>query len=248
MKHKLLFGFIAAAMAAVMCVGFAACGGVNAKGVKGERVDAETWTKAFENLTKKDAVFTIEVSSVTRESEKGKDGELVVDNSSENSTSYTIIKNGSKEYVHSVVERTTSESGEDASGESSLKSERKTDTESYAEYTGSKYVVYRTNESGRWATFDGISGVIPFSAVLGLINGTYSAYSYSEDEQGYVLSDPGEYDYPYVVKFDKDGRLVAIYCEYSREEEENGIKTVKEIEFNLVITYEADEITLPTVG
>lgn len=57
MKKKLLFGIVSALLAVLMCIGFVACGGIDAKSVKGEEFPedekATRWAAAFdeENFT-----------------------------------------------------------------------------------------------------------------------------------------------------------------------------------------------------
>lgn len=221
MKHKLLFGFATAAMAAVMCVGFAACGGVDAKSVKGEEVTAEQWEKALKALGAEDAKYTIEATN-----------KMTADGYSAEGTS-TLVVNGAKVYMKS-------ESTEEVEGE------KESDVyEAYTEYKDGKYTVYEKDDDGKWTSEESSYGGVDYTYILGTaFSGfpEYDDYKYSADDKGYVLKEVAEGESSPVVKFDKDGKLVAIYFNGKRD-----IGFEVEMEFNAVIEYSADEITLPTV-
>ena len=222
MKHKLLFGFATAAMAAVMCVGFAACGGVDAKGVKGEEVTAEKWEAALDALDAEDAKYTIEATT-----------KMTADGYSAEGTA-TLVVNGAKVYYKS-------ESTEEVEGE------KETDVyEAYTEYKDGKYTVYKKDDDGKWTSEESPFGGVSYSYILGVaFSGIpkYDDYKYSADDKGYVLKEVAEGESSPVVKFDKDGKLVAIYF---NGKQDIGIEV--DMELNAVIDYSAKDITLPTVG
>lgn len=223
MKHKLLFGFATAAMAAVMCVGFAACGGgPNAKSVKGEEITEEQWNSFTDVFEKEDAKYTIETSVKTE-----------TDDAS-GSTTLTLIQNGAKSYYKL-----------EASGKSAGDKVEHTE-ESYVEYKDGKYTVYTKGEDGKWTSEEENYSPYDYTDTLGPLTGmmtqlvSYAAFEYSADQKGYVLKNLPEGATSPVLKFDKDGRLVAIYYAYDTEQ--------GSMELNLVIDYDAKDITLPTVG
>lgn len=223
MKHKLLFGFATAAMAAVMCVGFAACGGgPNAKSVKGEEITEEQWGKFTDYFEKEDAKYTIETSVET----KSDDGS--------GTTLMTFTQDGAKSYYKVEVNGKVGD--------------KKVDdvSEVYVEKKDGAYVVYEKGEDGKWTSEEEGYSPVDYMSTLGPISEmastllSYSAFEYSADQKGYVLKNAPEGTTSPVLKFDKDGRLVAIY--YSYEVEQGSM------EFNLVVDYDAKGITLPTVG
>ena len=222
MKHKLLFGFATAAMAAVMCVGFAACGGVDAKSVKGEEVTAEQWEAALKALDAEDAKYTIEATS-TSKSDKGN-----------TESESTLVVNGAK--THYTYKSTMEVDGEKQTDEGDI----------YVEHKDGAYVVYEKGEDGKWTSEESPFGGVSYSYILGVaFSGIpkYDDYKYSADDKGYVLKEVAEGESSPVVKFDKDGKLVAIYF---NGKQDIGIEV--DMELNAVIDYSAKDITLPTVG
>lgn len=223
MKHKLLFGFATAAMAAVMCVGFAACGGVDAKSVKGEEVTAEQWEAALDALDAEDAKYTIEATS-TSKSDKGN-----------TESESTLVVNGAK--THYTYKSTMEVDGEKQTDEGDI----------YVEHKDGAYVVYEKGEDGKWTSEEERSNHYDYTTILGVVFGGYPAYDeykYSADDKGYVLKDVAEGESSPVIKFDKDGKLVAVYFNGKLDME----FLVLETEVNVVIDYDAKDITLPTVG
>lgn len=244
---KLLFGFTAAALAAVMCVGLVGCGGgPDAKSVKGEKVTEEQWTKAIEGLQKDDAVFTIEYLEEQSQKASGTIMGKDMSGTSERTCSITAIKNGSKEYVKMSDEEKSTGAAADAAEAAGEPAEFKEESETYAELKDGKYTVYEQNDDGKWEKDENGHSIIPFRSLISEVGSlNYGDYEYSEENKGYVLKSAGEN--PYVIKFDKDGRLVAIYCGYEKEYDEMGVSASTSYELNIVITYEADEITIPSV-
>lgn len=250
MKHKLLFGFATAAMAAVMCVGFAACGGgPNAKSVKGVEVTEEQWDKAFDYLTADDSVFTIEYKEERNSKSKGE--LLGVDMSGTYTRTATIsaVKNGAKEYVKMTDAEKYKGKIVDTMEAAGQPTETNEEEERYSEYKDGAYTVYTKGDDGKWSTSTGVSGVVPLLEIASELDSlSYSAYEYSADQKGYVLKGSTEEDHPVVVKFNKDGQLVAIYCGYSEKHDEGGISGSVKYALNIVIDYDAKDVNLPSVG
>lgn len=241
---KLLLGFTAAAMAAVMCVGLVGCGGgPDAKSVKGEVVTEAQWDAALDELRKDDAVYTIEYLEVDSSSAKGSFLGEDVSGSYEWTKSITAVKNGSKEYYK---ETNKAESSGAAAEEHGTEANYEKTTELYAEIVDGKYVHY-TQVDGAWKKTDGLTSIINIYDIIGFL-GDFDEYEYSDAHKGYVRKGQADDETVMVFKFNKDGKLVALYCGYEDEGEDMGVKTTDSYEFNIVITYEADDINLPTVA
>lgn len=226
---KFLFGFTAAALAAVMCVGLVGCGGgPDAKSVKGEKITEEQWNACLDVFEKEDSKYTVEISV------EGS-GEAAGNKMSADIT-LTAIKNGPKASL-------TMDSVEEANGQKAEEHR-----EGVSELKDGKYTLYEKKD-GKWTSTESGGPVVTLDAVL-MITGInlgsmrFSDYKYDADQKGYVLANaPAGMPTP-VIKFNKDGQLIAVYEEYNVDAE--GVKSESEI--NIVITYEAEDITIPTVG
>lgn len=251
MKKKLFVGFAAAALAAVMCVSFAACGesgesiAERAESNQGEEVTAEEWVAAFEYLQKKDAVFTVELFLKTGyNSSLGK----VKDSHSETTTG-TVIKNNKKEYWKEVY---TEKNG----GVSVTEGAPKSETGVIEQYTererGELYTLYDNTEDG-WAKDEHAGSIATATTIFGgdynffMISNSYSGYKYSAEDKGYILESVPEGEPSFIIKFNAEKKLAAIYCSYEYESEEELGSTLNFYTYSIVITYTAKELTMPKV-
>ena len=253
---KLFAGIAATALAAAMCVSFAACGesgADKAKSIKGETVTEEQWDAAFAAFEKDEAKFTIEaISSATSTytldltvlGEGKKSGTL-----SQKAT-YTYINNGAKQSAKGTMEVSAKgdfsyaelveylEMGEYASQEGKSKDEV------YSEKAAIGYTVYTKDKDGKWQKNASAGGAVPLYYFDEA--GNFGDYKYDETLKGYVEKDYKADDENYqVYKFDKDGNLVAFY---SHTMMEAGTMLGETSEVGYTISYTAKDITLPTVA
>ena len=191
MKKKWLYGIAAGALAAVMCVGFAACGGTNAKDVKGEEFPAEKkeemWQAAFadENFTN--------FKMVAKGTEKKEDGKAI------------------KEEMIVII----TEKGSYTKIPASMTNDKKA-YEMYIEKAEDYEYVYVKDEDGKWVKVKEEAGKTPDLGKVLVASAIYSFkdqaenYEYSKEWKGYIVPDePATSEAP-VLKF-KGGKLVAIY-------------------------------------
>ena len=243
MKKRVVLGFVSAALAAVMCLGFAGCGGSNAESVKGKEVTEKQWNAAIEFFLKTDAKYTI---SYSRE----RTSEMKFEYLDEKlSGSTTVVKNNAKEYVKQADKIKIS--GDMKKIAAALDDEVETvDTveEQYAVYKGTTYTVYTQDDDETWVTNERSGSIIPFSLVTSGVSLSYSSYEYSKDLNGYVPKDAIQDGDMYVVKFNGDGKLCAIYYNYERSTKSGNYENKYRQTLNIVIRYKEEKITLPTVG
>ena len=236
MKKKLFVGIAAAALAAVMCVSFAACGeggAGKAKSIKGEEVTAEQWAAAFADLQKDDAVFTAELSikSSSKSSAAG------ISSSESLTVNHTVIKNKEKEY-YKETENT---------GDGKNVVEQYTERES----GGSLYTLYDKGDDG-WEKSEHENSIVTettlfYEGITFNYSGLYSSLKYSAEDKGYVLASASEDRPSYIFKFDKEGRLAAIYCHFELKQEVELVTVSGNFTYSLVINYTAKDLTMPTV-
>ena len=253
---KFFVGIAATVLAAAMCVSFAACGGngaEKAKSIKGEQVTAEQWDAAFEALTKEDAEYTFTRTTVYVTTYKGiPDPEA--NNKKLNGTStateeLVFTKKGNKE---SEISKTTGKLSGDARriaiimgvDEEEIDANLERSSEEYVEKTNEGYVSYEQKD-GKWTKGNGSSMAPSYSQY----KGKFESYEYSEEHKGYIPKDYSaeDKDELEVIKFDKDGRLVAIYTEMSEEGDKNE-EIIASGKMSVTIEYSAKDITLPTVA
>lgn len=257
MKKKLFVGLAAAALAAVMCVSFVACGDntPDAQDTKGVEVTAEQWTAAFEALTKEDAEYTYTMkttytSSITMtDPDTGKE----LKGGGVSTTELVYSKKGNKEYM--VSTETNKISGDARRimilmglSESDLpEGDTTTETEErYGEKTADGYVLY-VQVDEKWTTRDGNS-----FAPDALDSYKYADFVYSKENGGYIPKDYSaeDGDELMVIKFDKDGNLVAMYMESPEESEKDssGATTTMSGVGEATFQYSVKDIILPTVA
>ncbi len=229
MKHKLLFGIAAAALAATMCIGFVGCGG-SAKSIKGEEVSREEWTAAFKDDTF--ANYKLVITGSSEAKTEGKTGKQT--------SKATVTVADKKE--HLVL---SSSAEGDAFSEKELEQANK-EEEYYVDGTSLVPVIYGKNDDGKWAkvtsgtTASTLVGVVKTLALL------YDAFEYNTEKNGYVLKTGQSVAASLegaVVKF-KDGKLAGLYMEMSEEEEDGDYyKIVQDYYF----TYGGESVKLPEV-
>ena len=249
---KLFVGIAATVLAAAMCVSFAACGGdggsdAKAKAVKGEEVTEAQWDAAFDALEKDDAKYTVEeetVNTATYRVDKKTGGTLT------QKTVMTYINNGAKQSQKG-------ESDVTAEGDFSFADllanlglfdeyapkEGKTEVERYTEKAEGRYTGYAKDADGNWQK-SASTNLVP--ADLKSKQGDFADYKYDAKLKGYVDKDYTAEDKIYTVyKFNGDGQLSAVYMYYTSGGG-SAIESVRERSY--LFTYEAAEITLPTVA
>lgn len=258
-KKKLFVGLAAATLAAVMCVSFAACGDKtpDAKDTKGVEVTAEQWTAAFEALAKEDAEYTFTMVTTYNSSATMTDPETSKELKGDQVDTRKVVysKKGNKEYEART--ETLKISGDArrimvlmGMSESELP-EKDTTTETeerYGKKTADGYVLY-VQEDGKWTKGSG-SSFSPVSEFDSYKTG-YENYTYSEENKGYIPKDYSAEDGGLeVIKFDKNGNLVAIYMEWLETAETNtsDIVTTTTVVNSYTIQYSAKDIKLPKVA
>ncbi len=249
MKKRVVFGLVSAALAAVMCIGFAGCGGSKAESIKGEEVTEKQWDKAFDYFTEEDAKYTISYSEEWTTEYKFVYLDEKLSGSGKDVRTIDAVKNGAKEYVKQTD--TIEFSGDMKKIAAALDDEveEKEETEeTYAEFKSGAYTVYTQDDDDKWGTSQADRTIIPFERVTGGLSFDYSSYEYSSDMKGYILKGAIKNGYMYVVKFNSDGQLSAISYTLERTTKSGSYEETTTRVLSVVIEYKADEITLPTVG
>lgn len=233
---------IAAAAALAACVAALACAcapiSSEAKGTPSAHVTREQWDAFFSDL---DA--SLENSAITYETSSS-------DTSYVLGIKYTCTEVIKYETVHAdgLIYQKKESYQTGAYGDISLDDTDPTE-EFYLEPSGDEpgilYNRYWKNAGGTWskgmmaaeALFDPLSG----------ISADYDDYVYSDSRSGYVLKeDVGGEDV--VLKFNEDGKLVAVWQEETIVTDMAGIGSVRTIEqMNIVIEYGGQSLTLPEV-
>ena len=242
MKKRAIVSTLASiALAGVMCVGFAACGGDTAESIKGEEVDQATWDAAFENeeLYKN---FKLET-----------EGDMVMEMTlAEKTIKVTAEQSGECIYAdaktYAIVKAKTSVSGDLPDEMKDYYKDGSEEMEYYVDESGEE-IKYVAKVDGKWANItentnrynsalEALENVL--DNVVG--SGEYEDYEYSAEHNGYVAKEAREGELV-VIKF-KDGKLKAIYTKET--EESASAKTTFTMSY--VITYEGQSVTVPAVG
>lgn len=256
MKKRAIFStFASLALAGVMCVGFAACGGETAESVNGEEVTADQWASALENEdlyknfklnVNSDIVMEMKVSAGTETKEikvsGTQTGEIVYADSktySKNTATVTIsgLSDEEKALMNSMLESMLGDFKEGT-----------TEEESYVDESAepTKYIV--KDEDGKWVYDDYGTGGLKVLSGLARMIGDYENYEYSEHFKGYVEKGTAEDAEEYtVVKF-KDGKLKAIYEKSGGAGDSSGMSMTQTMTTSYVITYDGQSVTVPTVS
>ena len=231
MKKRALISAVAGiALAGVLAVGFAACGGVNAKSVKGEEVNEETWTKAL-TITEYD---NFKVAASDEYEMKYGDATVKI------SANYTITVVGDNQYVKGKTKTTVKGDVPKEMGE--YKSET-VSVEYYINKDGERIA----KKDGNWAKITDATELMKYGVNKNYIvnyvdSAFFTSYEFKADQKGYVLKDD-EKDCLHIVKI-KDGKFAAAYVE---EKEDNGILGSYSRIGNVVVTHGGQKLTLPTV-
>lgn len=247
---KVILSIMAAVMVVLMCVSLTAC--VNAKGVKGEKVTKEEWTKAFDTLfNAEDADITMKLSSKGTTTYLHKTMIQTTKWSATQTENFTIIQNGNLESVKGKAK--LSITGDKLAAEDLLGKAKTEDVELYGETKDGVTYVYEKGLDGEWTkekTYAD-SAIEDKFYQLGIATFNYNNYTYSSKHNGYVNKNYKEGDTNVVVLKFKDAQLVAIYIYFEVAElvdkAQEYEKTFAKQEINITITYEAEDITLPTV-
>ncbi len=246
MKRKVLLGIAATALAAVMCVGFSGCGGVNAESVRSEKVTETQWNSALAYFKEDNAVYTVSfIEQETVEAYAKIFGEELFGKATE-IISVKAIKNGATEYLKRDEKSQVDNDCKKILEAMNIKYEEYDRTnETYSSYRNGKYTVYRQDNDGKWGTYTASSSIMP--NLTSLMQGTYNEYEYSEDLKGYVPKYRNSYDPYYILKFNSEGKLSAIYSDSKSTKLLDRYEYKASSILNLVIEYQAKNITLPTV-
>ena len=237
MKKRAVVATMASlALAGVMCVGFAACGGESAKSIKGEEVTAEQWDAAFENEELYQN-FKLEIENETVITMG--DIKVTIDATGE------LLYADQKTYTTQKAK--TSVKGDLPAGAGY--SDGTVESEYYVDETG-ETTKYIEKKDGAWAYVEQGSGMDHYTSAMEelefLIDQAgsldFEDYEYSTEHNGYVEKDAEEGDL-IVIKF-KDGKLKAMYVEQSGTEGPASMSMTG----SYVITYGGQSVTLPTVA
>lgn len=252
MKKRAIVSTLASlALAGVMCVGFAACGGSDpeAKSIVGEEVTEEQWNAAFNYTSDDFKNFKIEIEEgLTEKASMGKQS-----SETEATRTQTVSFVNGKTYGKIVAETSISLKGDFSDAEKEyIKQQEKEGT-----YTVEYYVDSETSQTiamvdGSYKAVDDTYKYYHFCesgdaiGVSIVSNTNFADYVYSADQKGYVKKNAEEGE-TYVIKF-QDGKLKALYIEASEEGTEGGA-TMSYTEYtSYVITYGGQSVNVPTVA
>ena len=244
------FGTMIAAGALAVCltVGLAACAPISseARNTPSEHVTREQWEAYFSDL---DA--SLENCRITYETSYAETSYVL-------GIKYTCTQVQQYEVVHAdgLIYQRRSAHQTGAYGDVSLDDSEAT-TEFYVapnpdDQFGNTLSRYWKNAGGEWSV-DLITVGSLFDPLDALPSTDYDDYVYSEDRDGYVLLDDLDGE-NVVLKFDKNGRLVAVWQEETSVVTSlgggvvtslGGVRTVEQM--NIVIEYGGQSLTLPEV-
>ena len=246
MKGRVLLAITAAALVAVMCVGFSGCGGVNAESVRGEKVTEEQWNSALEYFTEDNAVYSVSfIEQETVEAYAKIFGEELSGKAT-GIVTVKAIKNGATEYLKRDEKCQVDNDCKKILEAMSMEYEEYDRTnETYSSYRDGKYTIYRQDNDGKWGTYIASSSIMP--NLTSLVQGTYNEYEYSEDLRGYAPKNRDQYAPYYILKFNSEGRLSAIYSNSKSTKLLDRYEYKASRILNLVIEYQAKNFDLPTV-
>ena len=242
MKKRAVISAVAGiALAGVMCVSFAACGGggADAKSVKGEEVTKEVWDAAFDYTKFEEtyANFKLEESV-----ESVVDAMGIYKVTSTGDTTYTFADKLT--YVKGKAK--TKISGDVPSEVKKLLGDGTVEYEYYADKDG-KFI---EKKDGEWKEVNTSSSLELeysyttatdklMSMVYRLPSMDFEDYEFSAENKGYVAKEADEGEF-YVLKF-VDNKLAAVYVEITFE----GMTGKTELTYNYVMTYGGQSVTLP---
>ena len=264
---KWFVGMMAGVLAAVMCVSFAACDKkeIDAESIEGKEVTEAQWNAAFDELLSEDAVYTVrgEVIHKLTATEKEQTASCTM------KFSGFAVENGKREHLkieQQIVEYLGDVKEVFRLSDDDLENYMKGDhgdgsLECYSEFHDTNTDYYENDwDTDTWTHYSntrGGSSVRPsVEDLVAACKDNFALFRYDSEKKGYVASDAlandknSDYDYlPYaVLKFDENGKLVALYGE--KEHEGYGgfidVKGIQNARFQFTIEYTAEEIVFPT--
>lgn len=246
-KRALLSTFASLALAGVMCVGLAACGGgVDAKSVKGEEVTKEVWDAAL-NCESMEKFFEVYGNFKLEEEMVVKTEVKTEEKSASSTTKVTTTYTYAEKKTHLELKTKVSASGDLTDEEKEAIKKAEMEVEFYIDESGDNTVFYAELD-GEWTKVESDDNDYSsateelMNLVQGMLDTTdYDKWTYSADDKGYVMKDAKE-GMTMVLKF-TDGKLKAVYVEASREQ--TGMKMT--YTYNYVMTYGGQSVTLPEV-
>ncbi len=246
---KAVLGLVTAAMAVVMCVGLVGCGG-SAAGIAGKEVTEKQWNSALNYLSKEDSAYSIRcnIKGMTQTSciyldEKLSGGQT-------QTMEMEMSKNGALEHFKGTHKLELSGDMKKIAAAMDTEVTPVNETEeSFAQLVENTYIIYTQDDDDKWVTSQRSSSLISdsleeFTSSLPL---SFSSYEYSAALKGYIIKDSLKRNVPYVVKFNGDGQLCAIYYAAEETSKTDICTTTTQAEISIVIDYGEKKITLPTV-
>ena len=246
MKKRAIVSVVASlALAGVMCVGLAACGGANAKSIKGEEVTKEVWDAAFDFDNEVYQNFKLEIKEDAK-SEMEFMGIKAKGSGTETKTYiYAEGLTYAKEKQKMTVKGSVPDDMKALLSEEQIKQleeqlNQKIDEEKeyYVDETdgAAKYI---QKVDGAWKNVSSV-GKSAMAALKSecaqLPSKSFDQYTYDAAQKGYVAEASGV---TYVVKF-KGDKLVAVYAT------SNVLGTSST--YNLVLSYGGQSVKLPAVA
>ena len=242
------------ALAGVLCVGFAACGGSNdtAKDMKGETITKDVWDAAIQEDAFANFKLELDTSNVNAKTQA--------------SNTLTSTQTANATYIY--AEQKTYVKGTNIQKHTGVPEEEKDnykDTTENIEYyldesgTG-EYGKCIVKEDGKWTNvelnkdnynnYTSAKSAADFFINYQLPSKNFEDYKYSEEHKGYIAKDAKEGEL-LVVKF-KKGKLRAIYVENTDEDtqgEGESQYTRKRTETSsYLFTFGGQKVTLPTIS
>ena len=254
MKNKTMMGLVAVGVSILFCLGTAGCGDTDAEGVRGEVVTEKQWNAALECFEKDDAVYTIEYDYLYEEEVECVYVDEKLSGTLTDREHFQARKNAEREYLKKTEKSEFKGDSKKILKALNVEREEVDETEEvYAELIGKVYTFYRQNDDDKWVKETQDSSLIGMAIAVKMQNIplTYSSYEYSSEMKGYILKDALEKSALggdiYILKFNDDGQLSAMYFESETVSKTSGWSRKLNLELNIVIEYEADDIEMPQV-
>lgn len=256
---RLQMSLAAVLFAGIACFALSACGSsdrdpaAEAKAFRGVEVTREQWDAAFDTMESADLEITVDYIVDVTAGYKRVDPETGKEVTATWLYLYTIqgVKQGAKEYMSEVGKTSwTGDAGLIADLADGVPGQAGGEyrTEVYGEQTEDGYFLYSQNENGNWTKEEEDSGLLAIGILLERLD--YDDFHYDAEQMGYV----GETDFDsYVVKFDSSGKIVACIMDQLPGDDDGyddiddySLTSWKQL-VTRFFTYEAKDITLPTV-
>ena len=249
---KLFLGIATVAMAGIMCIGFAACGGESgAKSIKGEEVTENQWVAALNILLDDKEKFTVNYSYTQSIDYTHKTMVHKTEWSAKTTEIATLTKNGALE--SSIGTQEISLSGDKIAAEQIIGKAKKTDIEDYSEKISDKIYKYEKGKDDKWKReVTNVSVVYDeFGFMISDIKNEYNAFVYSVEHKGYISKYYEEDDDLIIVYKFNGGKLAAIYTYAETVDLTDSAQeyelTLSKSEINITIDYTAKDIILPVI-